>query len=221
MRILLVLLLSLFIGCTKVVQTPPTSNILLNTKGYQAFWNEDQLPLKLVVPDNLDEDRLADIRLAMRKWEDAVGTPVFYLYTLPADDPLMLDLKHKYGWNVLVFAPLPKNPRIVLGECNRWTDHSGRLQYNYCEIEETLDPVKRRATMIKVLTHEMGHMLGLAHDKDKLSVMYGGNINHSLGLIEARDAKHILYMMEGLGYPRKFEEGEGDETVQSTDCFGD
>lgn len=214
MRYLLLVLFAFLISCGP---PPPPSNVLIH-KGHDVYWEYVAFPLVVAVPDNLPAKKEQVIKDAIANWNKAVGEPVFVMEKLRPEHPILLEVHFEYKVISMTYAYLPKRvKKNVLGTCWRRmkVPATGAMYSSICQIEKRLDPEKQYNKMVIVTTHELGHVLGLAHDPSKESVMYGGSIRDSEGQLEQRDIDRVRRMVHGT--VTLYASETGDDGIEAYD----
>lgn len=114
-------------------------------------WHPDQVPLDILIDSNVDPDYAPLVRDAIHYWNEQVGCRVFN------------EIGELSNGGTVTFSALTViSPSILYAYVSKagssavvWIQKPEDIQYHD-----------------RVIRHELGHVLGLAHDEDKTSLMY-------------------------------------------------
>lgn len=129
-------------------------------------WYTTNFPLHVVMDESLTPMQVEAVRLAVRRWNVAVGARVFR-------DPVVVSWTHEaLNGHLAGYVGVTSRhiPGGHLGQAH-WTVYRhtpDRMRH----VLVVLNPDLSQAVTHNVVVHELGHALGLAHDEDPSSVMY-------------------------------------------------
>jgi len=161
-----VLVLLLLLGCE------PAKGIRNNFK-CTTYWAKDSFPVKVFADDSFSNEELNYINLAIENWNKSVGNTVFIQYSSKPVEGVSL-VK-----TVLPGEPLGRCAKSIALDVNGIT---GRIKTSTVLLDtidvqipgnEDIYYINTASVYIAVVTHELGHALGLLHNEhDPNSVMY-------------------------------------------------
>lgn len=155
-------------------------------------WPSGTYPVTVLLDNDIEEFRREEVILAAHAWNAEVGTPVFRVGTIELSEYVL------YG--ELIQSPDEGEifiREIELGQAGNGDNLLGLAHRNYnsdnnalvgCVIE--LDNDLSEESIYPVAMHEMGHCLGLEHDTDINSIMFG-YVLQSSGDIQDEDLEFI------------------------------
>ena len=153
------------------------NGFIATTTGDVVMWDPISLPVTMYIDESADE-WLDEIRVAVVDWNDAVGSTL--LRTTP---------NHDLDRNACSSKGEPSDPAVFISETDNLSlDEGGHafLHWDSTNRIRCVDLVLSRSVMKelrhKVVMHELGHTLGLAHDGIEDSVMYPGGLAIRWGL---------------------------------------
>ena len=162
----------------------PQRQVILNNKdggalfyvdGEPSRWRRTAFPITLRIPvDQFEDYEAVALGDAIVAWEDAVGYQLFTVEWTTSNDPMILGDNWELDTIIVNKRNLGKNGEgmkiyglawPIPWELFNYFLLSGRIELDYSL--RTHDQLER------VFAHELGHMLGLAHDPDdQKSIMY-------------------------------------------------
>ena len=162
-QILFVILVLFFGGCSYINAVPSDSGIHTNKEGMQMHWGK--VPIHVWYDGDLEKKVVEQATLALEHINALVGTTIFLKpqkwpgFVAPDSAPKGTVLLTKgYGFKGCVVAETKKK---FMSKSYRITSANVIFYGNEVNSKETFITA----------VHEFGHVLGLAHDFDKFSIM--------------------------------------------------
>jgi len=167
LRILLITLSCLLLPSCHVTTSVHDGNILRHL-GQDVYWVAEDFPLLLLVDDQMPVEHLEATIDAGEVWNEAVGTRVF--------DIRIVDFSRAISRTHGVVSVSIKELGLTDRDTEIYGLHRGHhypftshRQYSWVWYDEDLPD----SLLERVMVHELGHALALAHDhNDRGSVMY-------------------------------------------------
>lgn len=151
----------------------PLDRGFLVRDGHELKWGRSQSVPVYFHPDT--PDRIVDaLRNSTRRYNDLIGRDVFF-WPMPAVEPML-----PYFADAELRKLFSDTNNLVLFECKLPSDNLGRSSIYYDKRNGRMRSVllecsshARLHLVDEIIDHELGHVLGLDHDDDKQSIMYG------------------------------------------------
>lgn len=147
-------------------------------------WTPDSYPVEVAVLSELGAEEQEAMRKGVVAWNEQVGEQVFNLRLAPGD-------RSKCGRVNLVLTNRLDRASSV-GEA----EIEGR---NPCQATVRMRPDQSLPEIVRVTTHELGHVvLGASHSDDPASVMFWTpNVEHPKQTITEEDAEMVREAVQG------------------------
>jgi hypothetical protein len=152
-------------GCSEIfiAKAPPDHGLLETSQGAPQRWARTDLPL-LVFVDRFAESYVPVVQLAAHTWNEMIGCPVFLVFGSPVDGLAQtFEDTHTTVVGVLLRQFGDPETRMLTDE------ESGLIGHAAVFLPPGSYP-SRHALLYTM--HELGHVLGLAHDENPTSLMY-------------------------------------------------
>jgi hypothetical protein len=148
----------------------PEHDYTINGHGQPVGWSADSFPIPVIISPSFDEYEVNAIELSIGYWNRTVGLEVFRpVYGLSNV------IQHTIGAISLTEQRLEPNCGYqTLGLATKYwnLDFWGEptvIRSTHIEIH---DELQHSSMYMRTVVHELGHALGLHHDRDSSSVMY-------------------------------------------------
>jgi len=163
-----------------------SSQALMNTKGFPLHHKTSSFPLIVYIDDSVPMNYRVAIQRAADTWNTLIGQEVFTFDITAREDFTIIPVISGDPANETALA-YTKLRLIEVG--------TGRIASLMILVRSGLP--YRIDTLERVLFHEFGHALGLAHDEhDPLSVMYP-NITKSSLVVRNADIRYVRSQVLG------------------------
>lgn len=167
-----VVLMLMLSGCFKAPVVYAESKCLVHTeqaldadKGKPRHWYKSDFPIQLVPSGVVTKDEMSAVREAAMSWNVVAG---FEVFTLEGKSKSLVPV----FFSKIAIAP----GKEIAGFGPSSVDKDGHINHALVLI----DPDLKSHVLDSVVTHELGHVLGLQHDPDnEFSIMHP----HGLGLV--------------------------------------
>lgn len=199
MKYLLFLLLFLT-SCTlnQVIADPPSDGGSLKTKlGASFHWDPRLFPLPVRVDSTLDPAVKSALYVAIHQWNLEVGHAVFFYEEVsPTHDAFWEP--GQYGVVSVTVEELGIGFRglPMLGRTRIYLSRNGQVTGSAASAIVHLSPNIPQDKLYFVLLHELGHVLCLEHDHDKMSVMFP-TTEYNGSLIQEADLEYVRHQVRG------------------------
>lgn len=156
--------------CPEPEPAPP-HGLAYTNQGAPVHWAPEDLPLQLLVADDMPVTHLASLLVAVGTVHEALGAEVFHVLEVPAD-VLPGDLAVPDG--MCTVETVPELPGTRAGVTAYWadldaSDDPGHMSGCKVRVRQDLTPEYMYGTM----THELGHVLGLVDlHKNPADIMF-------------------------------------------------
>lgn len=195
------LLIGLVLFLAGCAQVPPEDNggTFIIEQGYELHWSQRSFPIPVLIDDRFHTDFQLLLLVGCELWNSEIGhafdtsEQVFDCQTANLGGHQYLtegDLAFVPSGSVVVSAiPLP--PRFVAVTLPDFTPHGvvKRALVVFNQYQQSLDE------LIDAMVHELGHVLGLAHDPATDSVMYAST-SETAWTIQALDLYHVYRQLQ-------------------------
>ena len=167
MRLTLALSATLLVSCGPRTLIDAPDFIMNSTCAGSFHRNLQDVPVHAYIPADADIGWDAVFEDAEAWWGAHVPGLIKFEGRIKADHPVHADNDHV----IVEFVDDPNDPMGIIGITTLNSNDScvisgTTLRINY------LHPTSTTGADIEVISHELGHTLGLAHDRDTESVMY-------------------------------------------------
>ena len=158
---------------------------------YESYWSPESFPIVVFISDTDPEEFVTGAVSAAKIWNLTLGLPVFETHIVSFDEAAPKGC----GWITMA-------AKEDLGPAGFWTgryyDGTSEICYGKIDIRSNV----KEKNITKIYIHELGHALGLAHDKgDKRSIMYPTVFTDYPQYIMPDDGHSIINMMTGQFTP--------------------
>lgn len=120
---------------------------------YKLVWPKDQMPLRYY-SYNLTDVMHQSLEAAVNMWNSEIKTLLF------------VKAINKSDANLIITTGV-----VEAKDQGAWTAHFGR-DNKLTHAQVTITDIDYPNRMYKIIAHELGHVLGLAHDEARTSLMY-------------------------------------------------
>jgi len=155
--------------------------------GFESYWNPKFFPIKVYIYSKDPLGYQEGMENAVNVWNSTLGRPVFQAKRMDFTKVLPKGC----GWVASVLVP-------DLDTAGLWKGKYYPETSELCKGQVSISPKVKASNIIKIFVHELGHSLGLAHDKgDKRSIMYPIVFTDYPQYIMPDDSYSVLNMMKG------------------------
>jgi hypothetical protein len=150
---------------TYAIITRPGDVGLMVRDGHELKWHKSDFPLECMYDaEELSPEYLTAIESVMAEFNTQVGFSLF---------------GHCLSWVVPGGMPEHAESTVIIDLCEDRKAHGATTKHRYdkktgqiLSASVCIDPGLSGLTLYKAVLHEMGHVIGLDHDREKTSIMY-------------------------------------------------
>lgn len=190
---LLVLSFIFIPACDKNVRPPLDGGHLVKNNS-EAYWEADDFPIQLYIDEGAPNYVIEATILAAEIWNTKTDRDVFDYDIID----FYADLPTGCGWVAVVHSKVAQYDGI-------WRGIQKEESSAVCHGQITLRNGLNQETMYKIVVHELGHALGLAHDPgDNRSIMYPSVFTDKRQYLMPDDINRVIKMVDGKFVPLKY-----------------
>lgn len=199
-RLIALFLLVGFFGlpsCARLVRLPYPDGGHTIEADHESYWEAHHFPITIYIEETMTPEYKEAVYTATLVWNNMVDADVF------RTEPITVGLQvpnADCGW--IVVHSLPEF--IYKG---LWTANYDENAPTFCSGLITLQEGVEQSSMLKIAVHELGHGLGLAHDKrDVRSIMFPSIYADMPQYLMPDDVAAVRLMVDGKFESLSFQE---------------
>lgn len=176
------------VACIAALPPPRNGGMLVSQSGAAYHWSPDSFPIPVFIDSSLSLKAYQEVVDSCNVWNAAVRGQVFNCGVPDEDAALVHVSMGQLGINASG-NPVSGRAVFVLHTDDEGNDH-GQILFASVYLDLEAEVSKYR----QILSHELGHVLGLDHDNDKESLMYPSVIDTSW-TIQPEDIRAVRAQM--------------------------
>ncbi|OQW49306.1 MAG: hypothetical protein A4S09_12385 [Proteobacteria bacterium SG_bin7] len=190
-----IILMMTMAACNLKITPEKGCNFVMNSMQQRVSWNSN-LPISIYIHDSVPSDYIPAVTNAMKTWETALGRKLFEVVGVVSGPAT----PQKDGVSIIYFMSKWEESKTseqarttIYWQGEQIVEGDIRINAKNFTFSTGSSPVAASVDFESLLIHELGHLLGLAHDNEAGSVMNerlaSGVLRRDIGNVDLASVK--------------------------------